>query len=362
MENGKIRAGLVVNQENRKFPWIFDAFIARGHRCQRVPSEYLARADAEFDLILFAQYGHGIGLGLPMRVGQIDAGEKWPTAGAQPKAGIGPQGHRAVWAVYHFDTFLLHPEKPLCRQPGLVTDTGVPTSYWHWLRRMDFVLCKDRGLFPELRKMGIRAEYLDQGCPSNLSAMTHSDKPEFDVVFFGNLEPAWHQRRLDIAALCEAGFKVAVAGRSGDAIPRCATALPYCDPMNLPALASRAAVTLVVSYSHNLVHSYYSDRIWLACGLGASCVVRDTPGLPVREDGTQPFVTYNTGAELVAAVKSLLADPTRRKELGSQARSWTMERHTYENRIDELVSIIEKRKESCKVPEAHAEPATAPAA
>ena len=88
------------------------------------------------------------------------------------------------------------------------------------------------------------------------------------------------QRRADVRTLVDAGFNVAWAG-DGDK-PQGVASIPWTHPDYLPALMSRAAVTLCVDLRHD-VAGYWSDRLWLALGAGA-CVVRrfteGQPGLP----------------------------------------------------------------------------------
>ena len=114
--------------------------------------------------------------------------------------------------------------------------------------------------------------------PSNsqtVSRRNHVEKPNSAMATTKR-----RQRRADVRTLVDAGFNVAWAS-DGDK-PQGVASIPWTHPDYLPALMSRAAVTLCVDLRHD-VAGYWSDRLWLALGAGA-CVVRrfteGQPGLP----------------------------------------------------------------------------------
>src|SRR6185369_701488 len=163
------------------------------------------------------------------------------------------------------------------------------------LRRMDVVGVKEKSLLPAFHDLGIKARYLDQGCPSDYPAATIGAK-QFDVLLFGAIASQYRQRRQDAEALVAAGFNVAWAS-NGWKFPAGVTQLPWTHPDMLPSLIGRAAVVLVSDYRHDLP-GYWSDRFWLAMGAGACVVKRYTEGQP---DG--PFLTYRHESQLPDIVR-----------------------------------------------------------
>jgi hypothetical protein len=104
--------------------------------------------------------------------------------------------------------------------------------------------------------------------------------------------------------------------------------------MDLPAAAGRSAVILGVDMRHDL-DGYWSDRSWLALGMGACYVRRYSPGFPVG-----PLHVYRDDEELCSLVTELRQDRDRRAACGAQARKWVMENHTYCHRSRELLEGV----------------------
>lgn len=289
-----------------KFAWVADAARRLGHdtRIVRKASE-LAEADAWADVILFE---HKSPCMAPADVLRISTGRK------------------ARWVQWWFDLVATDPGRRLA-------DQELMRSFLPIMRAMDEVLVREAGLLGEYRALCINARWLDQGCPADLAACEHRETPEWDVLLWGQAN-GYRQRRADARALADAGFKVAWATHYGD-LPPGVMGLIYCPAMALPKLASRAAVTLCVDLRHDL-RGYWSDRLWLALGMGACVVRRDTPGL----NPALPLYTYQDTAGMIDLVGSLRSDVEHRRAIGAVAREYVMGAHTYEHRIAELLEQI----------------------
>jgi len=162
----------------------------------------------------------------------------------------------------------------------------------------------------------------------------HRDTPEWDVLLWGCVR-GYRQRKGDVRALIDAGFRVAWAGHPSGVLPQGVEPLPWCEPLDLPALASRAAVVLGVS-ARNDIDGYWSDRFWLALGMGACLVHRATPGLPRHSPAC--YAVYRDEAELIDVVAELRSDRITRQWAGDIARRWVMDNHTYEHRVCEVLN------------------------
>lgn len=320
-----MRIGLAYPQYERfpKWDWIAEAFTRCGHEVTPIRSiPVLKAADNDCDCILFAQYGAGLS-----------------------DIAFHARNHKSFWVTWQFDTLCLQANKPLLQQPGLqrlFDREWIPTTQLLNLKGMDLVLVKDRAILSEIKSLGIVAEYFDQACPSGMAACEHSETPEWDVLVYGSSEEPWVERRHDVTVLLEGGFAVAWAGHHGESSPRGALALPYCPPLQLPELASHAAVTLCSDFRSDM-DGYWSDRLWLALGMGACVVRRDTPGLPAPE-GELPYAVYQSDADMLATVARLRKDHEERRRLGTMARQWVMTNHTYENRVREFLAKVEECK------------------
>lgn len=294
--------GLVYKARPRwpKFHWVHEALMGLGHRCFHITSlAELREAESSCALILFEQRDPGLG---PKQI------RDWERSGS------------AIWAQWWFDLLWDQPNEPLMERFGPM------------LRRFDLVFVKERARLADYAAAGIRAVYLDQGCPADIGEA--KGEPEFDVLTFGSSRREYGQRTADVLALVAAGFNVAWAGDGTP--PVGVTALPWTHPAQLPGLISRAALTLCVDLRDD-VDGYWSDRLWLALGAGACVVRRRTVGEP-----TGSYSSYGNHAELVRIVLELLARPEERRRLASEARQTVLSHNTYRNRCEELLRHVDR--------------------
>lgn len=298
-----------------KFAWVHQALERIGHHvCRVATATELVEANAAADLVLFMQKSPG-----------IRAPEIIRLAGSR----------RAVWAQWWFDLLSLDADKRLEEQ-------GYVRSFGSLMRSMDVVFVKERGLIPDYQALGINAVYLDQGFPNDFASRVQNPAPEFHVLVWGQGGADYRRRTADARALAESGFRVAWSVRDGSA-PDGVVRLPWCPPDELPELAGRATCVLSVDRRHDLA-GYWSDRFWLAAGMGCCVLRRFTPGLP---EG--PYVVYATTEELIAAAREIMQN-NRSAELGEKAREWVLSHHTIEHRCRRMLDAVRQVAASVTVP------------
>lgn len=306
-----VRVALVYTERTRwpKFRWVHDALERLGHpvRAVRTANE-LREADAWAELVIFQHKAAGL---CPADI-----------------LAVAPDRH-VRWAQWFFDLVATDPGQPLAGQ-------ALVKAFLPIMRAMDAVFVKERGLLGQYREFGVNAAWLDQGCPSTMPPCEHAGRPEFDVVLWGSVR-GYRQRIADVKSVLQAGFSVAWAGRPSGNTPPGVVALPFVPPLQLPELASRGAVVLCVDYRHDL-DGYWSDRVWLALGMGACVVRRWTPGM----NPALPLYTYNTGDELIEIVGRLRGDVDHRRAIGRAAREFVMAGATIEHRARELLRVVEE--------------------
>lgn len=292
-----------------KFRWAADAAANLGHEVSRIHSiPDLYAADEYCDLILFQQNSAGLC--------QADI------------IAFLCHKRKSLAVQWWFDLIVRDPAKPLAEQEQVKDKLDLML-----FRAFDRVLVKEKSWIGEYQKLGINASYMDQACPSWMPACEHREKPEFDVLVAGRWgSDDYGQRRRDVNTLVDAGFKVAWAGQAEDGCPPGVTPLTWVPVDKLPEYASRARVVLAVDYRHD-VEGYWSDRTYLFCGMGASVVRRQTPGVP-----NCGYAEYPTDHELpwLAKVCGLIYNAHR---AGDSARERVMSAHTYEHRISEIIAL-----------------------
>ncbi len=285
-----------------KMRWVLEAFQRIGHTVRQVKSrDELQTADNECDLVVFAHKGLAI---------------RWPNMRDIAST------RKAIWCQWWFDLNAL--DHRLSFDPMTLEK----------LRGMDVVLVKERSLLDEYRILGISAVYLDQGCPQDLPYAESREK-EWDVVLWGQGGSNYRQRTRDAMALAAVGLKVAWIGNL--TTPQEIEPLPWTQPDKLSEFASKAKCVLSVG-RRNSLDGYWSDAYWLACGMGAVVLRRDTPGIPVGP----AVVTYSGNPVEAYHAAATLG--------GKENRKWVMENHTIEHRCRDLISIVREVVRNVKVP------------
>ena len=295
-----------------KLRWVFEALqslnieVERGHSAADFP-----RLSQECDVLILGHKG---------------LGGRWPDLKHHFPL------RTAVVVSWWFDLIAVAPPLSLANQSYMSADNFRPL-----MQACDIVFVKEKGMLDEFRELGINAQYLDQGCPVDVRECVRTPKPEWDVLVWGQ---RYVDRMKDAAVLAEAGFKVAWAGDVTP--PKGVERLAWCHPDNLPELCGKASLVLSSDRRNDLA-GYWSDRLWMALGMGCAVLRHETPGLRVG-----PYLRYANQWELVEKAKTILsvrsgdqaATPTWSPDvlaLGKEARTWCLANHTLAHRCRELL-------------------------
>lgn len=287
-----------------KVAWYVEAAQNLGHDVHQSKDwSQLPALLADCDLVIF---------------GQKDLGGHWPCIARALQQRTCPIVY--LW----FDLLATQPDLPIHEQPIFQT-------YERMFLASESVIVKERSLLRQYRDHSVNAFWCDQGCPSDYPAVDHSVEPEWDLLVWGQGGGHYRERQQAVEAAVSAGFKVAWAGTSP--VPRGVVSLPWTHPLELPRLASRARCVLSVGRRNDL-DGYWSDGLWLALGMGACVIRRETPGLP---DG--PYWRFADHQRLIEHLTWARRYPQTAIELGQAARQWVMDNHTIERRVNDILRI-----------------------
>jgi hypothetical protein len=216
---------------------------------------------------------------------------------------------------------------------------GFEVGHAPWWRA-DFVFTADGGTSSEFwSAKGIRHRWLCGAIPDDEVYRADPD-PRFDcdVAFVGGAQSylsEW-QYRGDVLRFLKLryGDRFRVFPEDGKRI--------HGDDLN--RLYATAKVVVGDSFCPGFAHGYYwSDRIYQTLGRGGVLVHPEIVGLAAEYDPGLHFETYRFGdfIELGQKIDALLDDPERGDAMRRKAILQTLERHTYSQRMQALLDIVE---------------------
>jgi O-antigen biosynthesis protein len=189
-------------------------------------------------------------------------------------------------------------------------------------------------------------------------------RERYELLFVGNSRKA---RRPVVSEAARSGHELTVYG--GDWTP------DLIDPRVLAGERianaelrhhySAAAIVLNDHWPEMRARGFLSNRLYdaLACG---ACVISDhVEGIEAEFDGA--VVTFADGDDLRRAIDRLMRDPAERAERAERGRRAVLERHTFDRRVEELLTrvrplLAERRPTIAVEPPRQTDAATPPGA
>lgn len=193
-------------------------------------------------------------------------------------------------------------------------------------------------------KAGLSVHYLPEGFNQRVHHQPATEKAvaewltNIDVLVFGSLYP--YRVRM-IEQLIRAGVRVAVYGTEG----------PYLRPVMQSAFRQRYLVgpeknrllygaKIVFNNFHYAEVSSVNQKYFEINGIGGFQLCDYKPTIDEYTGVPADRVTYRTMSEAIDKIRYYLAHADERHELAAQQQRHFQERHTFDQRMEELLNII----------------------
>lgn len=213
---------------------------------------------------------------------------------------------------------------------------------WNWptMKSMDLVLLRERGLFPIYKRRGINVRYLDQACwaPMFRVPLAHYN-PIADVAFTGSCYE--EGGRLSLLQHMASRFNVHVWSKDKrwKDFKKITWHPEGLYDGRMRTLGSKAKLSVAINY-RNDIDGYWSNRMWLLMASGVCMLVHYVPGLEdVVEDGKH-CVFFDSHGQCLSLARKYLDDDSARARIADAGRVLALSKHSYENRLEELESMM----------------------
>jgi len=252
-----------------------------------------------------------------------------------------------IRAGFHIPVLFFEGDMPIAL-PRFVRESGYKFSYYTdvHLSEFDAFFTNSKGVIPELEQLGAR----------NISPLYYAIDPglfrpveagkEIDISFFGygtGFRQAWIKTMVADASKKLPDFRFVVAGRElGKDLGR---AGHYGD-LSYSAFREfccRSRICLnITRSSHASVYASSSARPFELAAYGACIVSNPCEGVGEWFDVGKEIVVAKDLDETVELYKDLLRSEDLRLKIGEAARKRVLKDHTWNLRVDQVMSVIRK--------------------
>jgi spore maturation protein CgeB len=209
----------------------------------------------------------------------------------------------------------------------LVVSSFPPTLDW----------CRQKGISAEMNRLGFE--------PRVLSYLKGDDRT-FDVTFIGSVFPGIHNSRAEfLETLCNRIERVKIWGTGVDhlslssPVRRC-----YMGPawgLEMYQILGKSKITMnhhgdVAPYANNM-------RLYEATGVGTLLVTDWKDNLHEMFEPGKEVIAYKSSEECSELVQYYLSRIEERESIARAGQERTLAEHTYFQRMQELVEIVQKR-------------------
>jgi len=227
---------------------------------------------------------------------------------------------------------------------GMMVNTVAP--YVSFIKELDTFYTIDNDAVPELKKLGVNAKWLSEGChiPSHKEAVFNfiqKKKYGADVVFIGSVGTIHPNREKLLERLHEEGFDFKIYGEvyyPQDKEP------VWVKDHHTGFAAINDYHSLVCNSSKVVIgidgwpdrDKAYSARLYRTLCAGGFLLTSHTKGIEEAFTLGEHLDTYKTEDELVKKLLKYLEDDDLREKIAKHGQKFVQDQHTFKHRLAEI--------------------------
>lgn len=225
-------------------------------------------------------------------------------------------------------------------------DTHNPLDPWHFeiAASVDLQLVVSPSLFPAYAEHGVNVGYWPIGIEKEYLEIARGSDRRYDIVFLGSLYgvgvfPEAETRKQAVLRLNRSKVKFGLFGSGWEWLNL--KAGMSCEEHRRSAkIYTQAKMALSISQTAEL-WGYTSDRLYNITATGCPALVQRFSGMEEHGyvDG-ETCIVWTTLDEMVEKMRYYLNHPADLEEIGARGRAMTIERHTWEKRMNGLFAMI----------------------
>jgi spore maturation protein CgeB len=222
------------------------------------------------------------------------------------------------------------------------------------LRQFDLLVSSLPRLVERFLELGVDAEYLPLGFdPVVLDRAAHrgesldaAGRRRYPVTFVGGLDAHVHgQRAALLEKVCQS-IDVAVWGYGAETLPPNSPILRRYggEAWGLDMYSVLGQSRITINTHRPLAEGFANTmRLFEATGTGALVLTEEAPNLPELFEPGSELIAYSGPDDLIEKLRHYNEHDRERVQIAAAGQARTLRDHTYERRIAELASLLERR-------------------
>ena len=197
----------------------------------------------------------------------------------------------------------------------------------------------------KFREEGVTAEYFPIAFDERLLIRHKTNGPrQKELTFVGGLG-GFHTKGTQILETLSAELPLEVWGYGGQQLPMESMLRKrwrgeaWAEDMYGLLASSKITLNRHIDIAENYANNM---RLYEATGMGACLVTDSKANLPCLFEPDQEIVTYRSKAEAVSKIKQLIDQPKVAQEIAARGQARTMQKHTYKQRMRDLLHLLQK--------------------
>jgi hypothetical protein len=227
----------------------------------------------------------------------------------------------------------------------IVGQIACPISPAANFRPYDLILSSFPHFVEQFNQEGLVSEYFNLGFEPKLLAYLKKEAPKYKTVFVGGLT-AEHTERIQLLSQIASAHPIDLWGYGIDTLePKLPLHASYhgqawgLDMYNIlynAKIALNNHINVAGPFANNM-------RLYEATGVGTLLITDYKDNLPTLFEPDSEVIAYNSTQECVELVTYYLAHEKERQAIARAGQQRTLREHTYLQRMQELVDIVERQ-------------------
>jgi hypothetical protein len=234
---------------------------------------------------------------------------------------------------------LRRPGRVIAAQHGVAPPEGIDLTVY------DFAVSMLPYVVEHFRACGVPAEQVHLAFePSILERLGEAPERDLELTFVGGIEAQYNDRIRLLEAICERfPVKLYVSGASvldaGSPIHRHLAGEVWGRDMYRVLQRSRVTLNSHIDAAREFAGNM---RLFEATGAGAGLLTDAKSNLATLFEPGVETATYASTAECLSAIEGLLKDDARRAEMAAAGQRRTLRDHTYRQRAETLLGLVDR--------------------